>query len=97
MIDEARQENIDNPTSIFKKMREKAERDGIVHEKGKRRKELFTMKTPTVDDEEITELCAKYKIKPGDNTNENLLQTKGLNVAMDKLRAEIKKKQNRMI
>ena len=97
MYDETRQENISNPTSIFKKMREKSIRDGFVREKGARHREFFKGATPCVNDEDITELCKKYTIKPGDDSNAAMLSNKGTNIQMEKLKAEIKRKQNRMV
>mmetsp|Transcript_31879 Transcript_31879/g.42204 ORF Transcript_31879/g.42204 Transcript_31879/m.42204 type:complete len:140 (+) Transcript_31879:1453-1872(+) len=97
MQDEERQENISNPGSIFKKMREKAHRDGVVRDKSIRHREQFKGRTSTMKDADVNKLCKKYTVKPSEDMDDALLASKGLNVQMELLRSEIKRKQNHLV
>jgi len=63
MRDEARQTFINDPTSIFKKQRDRAALDPI-REPAARLRETLKHRTPTMRDPDIKELCQRFKQKP---------------------------------
>ena len=96
MVNEARQDAITYPSSIFKKMRSKAEKQPV-REKGERMREKFKGRTATIKDEDITELCKTYPVKPPQNENSDLTESKGIPSKMELLRREITRKSNKMV
>ena len=65
MVKEDRQESISNPSSIFKKLREKSSAQPV-RQQGERTRETMKPNVPYLDDEEIVELCKRYPVKPGE-------------------------------
>ena len=91
MTDEARQDAISYPSTIFKKLRDKMSKQPI-REKGQRVREKFKGPTASVKDEDIIQLCKQYKVKTSDMLHPDLAAGKGIKTKMDLLRRDVFKK-----
>lgn len=88
MLDKQRQRNISKPASIFRDLRAKSQM--------RERREVLKPLVPKVHDEDIVELCKKYKVKATEEDTAKS-QIKGNQLQMYNLRQEIKQKQNNLI
>ena len=49
-------------------------------EKGTRHRDFYKGATPSVNDDDVAELCKRYPVKPGDNSNGSLQAIRGTNI-----------------
>ena len=90
-----RQEHISDPKSIFKKLREKAARDGATsQDPSHRHRQTLKAEVPKAHDEDIIELCHRYKSKGADD-DDKAVQV--VSQKMQTLKDETKQKYTQLI
>ena len=95
MFDDTRQDNIDDPSTIFQKFRDKASKSPIRTD-DERQRENIKSHVPKITDDDIMELCQKYPKKHNDDDNKKDI-TKGGPMQMHKLQMEMKRKQTKIV
>lgn len=91
ILDKKLQAYISRPQTIFKDLREKQSNSQL-----RGRREVLKPMVPRVDDEDIVELCKKYKVKlTEEDTTKN--ERKGGQLQMYNLRQDIKLKQKKLL
>lgn len=96
ITNQQRQEHISDPKSIFRKLREKAAKDGATsQDPSHRHRQNLKAVVPKAHDEDIIKLCHRYKIKGADDDDDKVEQV--VSQKMQTLKDETKQKYTLLI